>query len=916
MTTRSVLLPALSAVALGMPLASPAAPLDVPDIAYQKFVLDNGLTLIVHEDHKAPIVAVNVWYHVGSKNERLGKTGFAHLFEHLMFNGSEHFNDDYFKVLEPLGATDMNGTTNPDRTNYFQNVPVSALDTVLWMESDRMGHLLGAIDQPRLDEQRGVVQNEKRQGENQPYGVTRQLLTENAYPVGHPYSWTTIGSMQDLNAASLDDVREWFKTYYGAANATVAIAGDITAAEAKKKVEQFFGDIPAGPPVARHEAWIAKRTGVHRQTVQDRVPQARLYKSWNTPQALTPEDAQLDLLAGVLASGKTSRLYKRLVYDDQSATDVAAFQGTREIGGSFVIQATARPGVELATVEKAIDEELAKLLAEGVRPEEVERARTADIAAFIRGVERIGGFGGKSDVLASSQVFGGSPDAYKRRYAAINSATAADLHKVAKDWLSDGVYVLEVHPFPKLQEAKTGADRSKLPEAGAPPAARFPAFQRAALKNGMKLVFAERHAVPVVSFDLIVDAGYAADQGGNPGTAKLAANMLDEGTRTRSALEISDALTRLGAELSTGSNVDTTTVALSALKANLDPSLDIFADVILNPSFPSTDFDRLKAQQQAAIQREKVQPNSMALRVLPKLLYGEGHPYAMPLTGSGSEASLAKITRDDVARFHATWFKPGSATLVIVGDTTLAEIQPKLEKLFAGWARGEAPKKTIGAAKPPTAAAVYILDRPGALQSVIFAGQIAPPKANPKEIAIEGMNNVLGGQFSARINMNLREGKHWSYGAYSFFYDARGERPFVAYAPVQTDKTKESLAEIANELKGIHGDKPATADELKLAKQTATLTLAGQWETAGAVAGSLGELVTYGLPDDHFTTYATKVQALSLKDLADAAQLVHPDRLVWVVVGDRAKIEAGVRELKLGPLRLLDADGNPLPETQ
>jgi zinc protease len=913
MTPRSAFLLVL-AVVLGMPLASAAASLDVPDIPYQKFVLDNGLTLVVHEDHKAPIVAVNVWYHVGSKNEKLGKTGFAHLFEHLMFNGSEHFNDDYFKVLEPLGATDMNGTTNSDRTNYFQNVPVSALDTVLWMESDRMGHLLGAIDQARLDEQRGVVQNEKRQGENQPYGVTRQLLTENAYPVGHPYSWTTIGSMQDLNAASLDDVRDWFKSYYGAANATLVIAGDITAAEAKQKVEHFFGDIPPGPPIAKHEAWIAKRTGSHRQTVQDRVPQARIYKLWNTPQALTPEDAQLDLLASVLASGKTSRLYKRLVYDDRSATDVAAYQANAEIGSTFVIQATARPGVELAKVEKALDEELAKLLAEGPRPDEVERARTEDIAGFIRGVERIGGFGGKSDVLASSQVFGGSPNAYQRRYAAIKAATDDDLHKVARDWLSDGVYVLEVHPFPKLEEAKTGADRSKVPEAGTPPPARFPAFQRATLKNGLKLVVAERHAVPVVSLNLIVDAGYAADQGGNPGTAKLAANMIDEGTKTRSALEISDGLTRLGAELSTGSNVDTTTVSLSALKANLDASLDIFADVILNPSFASADFDRQKSLQQAAIQREMVRPNSMALRVLPRLLYGEGHPYAMPLTGSGSEASLAKITRDDVARFHATWFKPGSASLVVVGDTTLAEIQPKLEKLLAGWAKGEAPKKTIGAAKPPTTAAVYILDRPGALQSVIFAGEIAPPKANPKEIAIEGMNNVLGGQFSARINMNLREAKHWSYGAYSFFYDARGERPFVAYAPVQTDKTKESLAEIAQELNGIRGEKPATAEELKFAKQTATLTLAGQWETAHAVAGSLGEIVTYGLPDDHFTTYAAKVQALSLKDLADAAQLVQPGRLVWVVVGDRAKIEAGVRELNLGPLRFLDADGNPVAE--
>ena len=411
----------LAALGLALIVGANAAAQSIapPDIPYQKFVLPNGLTLVVHEDHKAPIVAVNVWYHVGSKNEKPGKTGFAHLFEHLMFNGSEHYNDDYFKVLERLGATDLNGTTSNDRTNYFQNVPVSALDTVLWMESDRMGHLVGVIDKPRLDEQRGVVQNEKRQGENQPYGQVFNLIQENTYPKGHPYSWTVIGSMEDLNAAALDDVKDWFKTYYGAANATLVVAGDVKAEEIRKKVELYFGNIPSGPPIAKHDAWLAKRTGVHRQQLQDRVPQARTYKVWNTPQLGTEDDALLDLLASVLASGKTSRLYKRLVYDDQVATDVSAFQWSREIGGLFVVNATAKPGGDLGQVERAIDEEVTRLIAEGPSAAEVERARVQDIAGFVRGVERIGGFGGKSDVLAQSQVFLGSPDAYKKRYAQV-----------------------------------------------------------------------------------------------------------------------------------------------------------------------------------------------------------------------------------------------------------------------------------------------------------------------------------------------------------------------------------------------------------------------------------------------------------------------------------------------------------------
>src|SRR5687767_157210 len=424
-------------------------------LPHKKFVLKNGLTLIVHEDHKAPIVAVNVWYHVGSKNEKPGKTGFAHLFEHLMFNGSEHFDDDYFKAMEKVGATDLNGTTSEDRTNYFQNAPKDALDFLLWMESDRMGHLLGAINQAKLDEQRGVVQNEKRQGENEPYGLARELITKGTYPPGHPYSWTTIGSMEDLNAASVDDVKEWFRTYYGAANATIVVAGDIDPEVAREKVEKYFGDIPPGPPIARHEVWIAKRSGSHRQIAQDRVPQSRIYKVWNIPQFGSLDADHLNLVSDVLAMGKTSRLYKRLVYEEQLATDVSAFVSLNEIGGQFYIMATARPGKPLADVERAIDEELERFLRKGPTSEEMERVKTSFFAHFIRGMERIGGFGGKSDILANYQVFTGDADNYKVTLERTREATADDLRQVAQAWLSDGVYNLEVHPFPPFEHAKT-----------------------------------------------------------------------------------------------------------------------------------------------------------------------------------------------------------------------------------------------------------------------------------------------------------------------------------------------------------------------------------------------------------------------------------------------------------------------------
>ncbi|MHB0970994.1 MAG: M16 family metallopeptidase [Thermoanaerobaculia bacterium] len=904
---------ALATNVLAAPAAPPAKSLAAGiDIPYEKIVLPNGLTLLVHEDHKAPIVAVNVWYHVGSKNEKKGKSGFAHLFEHLMFNGSENFNDDYFQALERVGATDLNGTTNYDRTNYFQNVPTSALDLTLWMESERMGHLLGAIDQARLDEQRGVVQNEKRQWDNEPYTVSEELITRATWPAHHPYSWTVIGLMEDLQAASLPDVHEWFRNYYGAANAVIVLAGDIDVKTAKEKVEKYFGDIPAGPPVARHEAWVAERTTSQRQRVDDRVPQARLYRVWNTPGWGKADSAEVDLITDLLTAGKTSRLYKRLVYDAQIATDVRAYIDEREIASQLVIEATARPGDDLTKIEKAIDEEIARFLASGPTQQELDRVRTQWIARFVRGSERIGGFGGKSDILAASEVYGGSPDAWKATLSAIEGATLKSVTAAAKRWLSQGDYNLEVHPFPEYSTLPAVADRKKAPEVGAAPAPAFPRMERAKLANGLTLLVAERHTVPVVNFNLLVDAGYAADQFATPGTGSLAMTMLDEGTKTRNALQISEELAALGAQLNPGSDLDTSYVRLTALKANLDPSLDVFADVVLNPSFPEADFGRLQKQQLAQIQQEKAQPIGMAMRVLPQYLYGANHAYGTPLTGSGTSESVSKMTRADLAKYHATWFKPNNATLIVVGDTTMAEVRPKVEMLFAKWKGGDVPVKNIGRVEQPKGQ-VFILDKPGAVQSLILAGHLAPPKNNPNEIAIETLNNILGGAFISRINMNLREDKHWSYGAATFSWGARGQRPFVAYAPVQSDKTKEAMQEIAKELRQIAKEKPVTADELAMAKGNQTLALPGTWETAGAVSGAIAELVRFGLPDDYHATYAGKVHALDLKAVNGAStELLHPDNLVWVVVGDRAKIESGLKELGYGPVVPIDSDGKPL----
>jgi len=884
----------------------------IPDIPYQKFVLDNGLTLIVHEDHKAPIAAVNVWYHVGSKNEKLGRTGFAHLFEHLMFNGSENYNDDYFKAFDQVGATEMNGTTNSDRTNYFQNVPVSALDMALWMESDRMGHLKGAIDQPRLDEQRGVVQNEKRQGENQPYGRVFNALVENAYPQGHPYSWSTIGDMEDLDAASLEDVHEWFERFYGAANAVIAIAGDVDAREVRQKVERYFGDIPSGPPVERQEAWIAKMSGSHRVMLQDRVPQARVIKVWNTPPVDTAEADTLEMIASLLADGKTSRLYKRLVYEDQIASDVTAFAWNKELSSQFVVWATVLPGKDRATVERALDEEMARFLADGPSADELARVKTQTRASLLRGMERIGGFGGKSDILARSEVYGGSPDFYQTQLKRKMALGTEEVTETARAWLSDGVLIIDVIPFPDYQTAATGADRSHLPATGAIPAPHFPARQHATLPNGMQVILAERHAVPLVSMTLVVDAGYAADADGLPGTTSLAMDMLDEGTSSRDALEISEELTRLGATLSTSASLDSALVSMAALAENLDNSLDLFADVVLHPAFPEAELTRKKTQQLAAIEREKATPFLMALRVFPQLIYGPDHAYSVPFTGSGTDASIPRIKRATLSDYHRTWFRPNNATLVVVGDTRMADLEPKLERLFGDWRRGSVPVKNISPVQPRTENPLYIIDRPDSLQSVIVCGHVVPPKANPNEAAIETMNQVLGGSFSARVNMNLREDKHWSYGASTFMLDARGQRPFLALAPVQTDKTKESMQELQKEIMGIMGDRPPTPEEVAKAKDQQTLTLAGRWETNRAVLSSITEMVQFDLPEDHWNTYPKTINRLSEEQVAAAArQVLAPEKTVWVVVGDRAKIEPGLREIGFTDIRLIDADAHP-----
>lgn len=884
-----------------------------PQIPYTKVVLDNGLTLIVHEDHKAPIVAVNIWYHVGSKNEVPGRTGFAHLFEHLMYQGSENLDDEYLLFLQQLGATNLNATTWFDRTNYFETVPKNSLETVLWLESDRMGHFVGAITQEKLDEQRGVVQNEKRQSDNQPYGKVWERLLDQVFPPGHPYSWSTIGSMEDLDAATIDDVKEWFETYYGPNNAVLVIAGDVNTDAVVAQVEKYFGDIPPGPPLIKPESWIPVHPAERRQIMEDRVPQARFYKAWPGPRWGARDADMLSLATHIMSGDKNSRLFKRLVYTDQIATDVTLAHQALEISGLTYLVATAQPGTGLTEIEAAINEEIERFIDSGPQRKELERAKINKQATFLRSLERIGGQSGKAGILAENMVYGGSPDQYQTRMATIESATAKDIRRVAERWLGKGAFVMEVHPYPELAAGIGGADRATYPLPGEAPEVGFPDFERSRLDNGLEVIIVNRPAAPIVEMSLILDAGYAADQFSRPGVATLAMAMLDEGTSNRSALEINDALAMQGARLSAGSNLDSSYVRLSALSEKLEASLEIYADVILGPSFPENELERLRRNALARIRQEQTRPISMALRALPRLMYGQKHPYGQPLTGSGTEASINGISRADLVEFHDTWFTPNNATLVVVGDITRLTLMPELQDLFGQWAEGEVPTKDLSMPKPTPARVIHLVDRPDSDQSVIFAGQLLPPKANPDEIAIQAMNDILGGLSSSRINMNLREDKGWSYGAYSLIVDARGQRPLLAYAPVQTDKTKQSLEELFNEIYQITGERPPTEPELSIVKDSNTLSLPGRWEAAADVLGSISQIVRFQLPDDYWSVFADRVNSLNVPQVLEAAEIyIRPNDIAWVVVGDREKIEPGLRELGFDEIRLIDADGAPI----
>jgi predicted Zn-dependent peptidase len=909
------------------------------DIPYEQFELDNGLRVLVHTDRKAPIVAVSVWYDVGSKHEPAGKTGFAHLFEHLMFNGTENVPGDYFEPLRRVGATNLNGTTWFDRTNYFETVPTPALDVALFMESDRMGHLLGAVTQKVLDNQRGVVQNEKRQGDNDPYGLVEYAELAALLPSDHPYGHSTIGSMADLDAASLTDVKNWFIDHYGPNNAIVVLAGDIDAATAGPLMEEYFGDIPRGKPAPRVDVPVPTLGEAKSETMQDHVATPRLYREWTAPGLNDADAVPLGIGMSVLGGLSSSRLDNTLVRQEQLAVSVSASYDDFAQLGFLRVTADLKPGVDKEALAKRLDEIIAQYVEEGPTADEVQRAVVRNISGAISGLESVGGFSGKAPTLAEGLLYSGDPAFYKKRLA---SATPEQVRAALQKWLKRPAYALEVVPGERdAYEEATGVaartaaagrspayyrapgepdhaplqavDRSKLPEVTGAAELHYPAIETGQLSNGITVHLARRDALPLMRMSLAFDAGGAADPRDKLGTQSLMLALLTEGTTTRDSIGIAEEEERLGARISAGATLDSTRIQMYALTPNLARSLDLLADIVKNPAFDPAELERLRASQLNRIAAEQNDPQALAMRTLPPLIYGAEYPYGIPFGGTGNAESVQSLTRDDLVAFHQRWIRPDNVEIFAVGDATMDELLALLEARFGkAWIDPAVDKgsKDFDLPIPPGKERIVLVDRPGSPQSMILAGQVLERRGTDDYVALLAGNEVLGGNFLSRINMDLRETRGWSYGVSSTVNVLTNRYPFLVRAPVQADRTGDSIRVLKQHLVDFTSRKGVAPEELARTISGRIRELPGTFETSAAVLSQMQADVQFGRPSDYPESLPGRYRALDAAALDEAVRsAINPHAFTWVVVGDKARVLPQLKPLNM-PITVVEAPGN------
>lgn len=936
---------ALSAPSLAAPAPAPATTATQAaslsdlvrqvDIPYESFTLKNGLRVIVHTDRKAPVIGVTVYYRVGSKNEPKGKTGFAHLFEHLMFGGSENV-PDFDAPLVAAGSTPTNGSTWFDRTNYVETVPTGALDRALFMEADRMGHLLGAVTQAKLDAQRGVVQNEKRQNDNQPFGLVDYAQTAALFPPDHPYGHTTIGSMADLDKASLDDVKGWFRANYGPNNAILVLAGDIDAATARPKVEQYFGGIAAGPavpPVVAPIPTLPKRVDA---VMKDQVATTRLYRTWVTPGRNDPDATRLAIGAAVLGGLASSRLDNALVRKEQLAVSVTASVGQFEQVGQFEVTADVKPGVDPAKVSARLDELIADLIAKGPTADEVQRVATRSLSGEIGGLEVVGGFGGKATTLAEGLLYSGDPAQYKKDLAELATATPQAVTAAMQKWLSRPVYALTVEPGQRDSyeesklagpvEAKPGAEqaaeaakssapkpRLDLPGVEATRTLVFPAVETRKLSNGIAVHVARRTVIPTVQMVVSFDTGIAAEPREKSGIGALLLSLLEAGTKTRDSIAIAEEEERLGADISTGQSMDRTAVSLYALTANLGPSLDLLADVIRNPALEPGEVERLRAIQLSGIASDLTQPAGLALRGVFPLLYGDAHPYGVSSRGQGTPETVKAITREDLGSYHRRWLRPEKAEIFVAGNVDVDQLIPMLEQRFGLWpsTRDMPLKKDLSAPVPAAKPGIYVIDRPQSPQSFILGGFVTDKTTRDDLLDFNTANTILANDFTSRLNTDIREVKAWSYGVSGNLAQREAKSPYLVSAPVQSDKTGPAIAAMRSDMAEFLGPKGVTTDEFTRIVGGAIARLPGRFETTGAVLAQMRDDAISGRPFDFVATLGARYKALTAGKLDGAARAVlDPAKFSWVVVGDKAAVLPQLKPLGL-PVTVIDSSGKP-----
>lgn len=908
----------------------------LPEIKFEKFTLPNGLTVITHEDHRLPLVAVDLWYHVGPLNERPGRTGFAHLFEHMMFEGSEHVGEKaHIRIVQAAGATDVNGTTDYDRTNYFETMPANQLELALWLESDRMGFLMEGLDREKLTNQRDVVRNERRQGEGAPYSVAREAVTHLLFPKDHPYYGEVIGSHADIESARIADVRDFHQQYYTPNNASIAIAGDFDAKQLRELLTKYFGPIPAGPKVAPVTAQTPPITSQRRATITDTVKLSQVNIAWLTPPAYTPDAYAVDAAIFALGGGKASRLDEALVYKTAMAQSVTCDNRTAKLTGISECSITAKPGVKLEDIEAAFWTEVEKLQQEGPTAEEVEASKATTLTRKISGLQRLGGFGGIADTLDEYNQYTGDPGFLPKDVAMTEAVTIASAKKAAtKYFTKDAAVVVYCVPGKKVLDdvprspADTDADvkitnpytpqfeaaqdwRKEKPAAGPAPAIHLPAPVEFTLENGLKVLLVEDHALPVMSAEVISRAGTENTTAAKAGLATLTAEIMSDGTASRDLKKLADDSERIGASINVFASTDNSSISTQLLTSHASEGMELLADVAQHPAFRAEDVERDRKRRLVRIGQEGDNVRSMATRVGPKLVFGDS-PYGT--TSNGTTESVTGLTDADFKGFYSDHFGPRDSALVLAGDLTRAEAEKLAKQYFGGWSSQASGEATIPAAPAQPATHVVIVDKPGAPQSALYAFGVGVPQSSPDVDVLNVMNYTLGGSFASRINMNLREVHGYTYGANSQFARYREGGAFVAGGLVRTDVTgpaaKEMMAEIRNFV-----DKPSTAEELAAAKEASIRSLPGRFETTAAMANAITDIFVYDRPLDYYTKLPARYEAVTEADVARAAkEYLHPDQLTIVAAGDRAKIEPGLKDAGVGPVEVREIDGSLAPD--